>query len=97
MEENYKATGLERVEIAEETTYKTGAQHLLIINDSTITKYRRQDCLDENPELLLFYPGKWRLIKQMFPYLAFKNLRHAYCPTYRFALATHRGQDRPGY
>ena len=73
MEENYKATGLERVEIAEETTYKTGAQHLLIINDSTIIKYWYQDCLDENPELLLFYPGKWRLIKQMFPYLAFKT------------------------
>lgn len=52
--ENYKAVGLEWVELIEEKSDKLVLQHLLLVDDSTIVKHWRQDWLYENSELFQF-------------------------------------------
>lgn len=53
-QKNYHATGLEWVELVEESSDKLVLQHLLLVNDSTTIKHWRQDWLYENTALLRY-------------------------------------------
>jgi len=64
--DNYHATGLEWVELVEESSNKLVLQHLLIVNDSTTIKHWRQDWLYENTELL-HYDRDLRWEKEKLP------------------------------